>query len=167
MAEKPTKKTVAITIKRERSPVTRVFVATGFKLRSDKSTGMVEVLLEVTGQRGERITLDPVVLQSNLHVLKQYAASLIGAEDDAVQKDDVTAGEAITFANIVHVSQMAGRAETIFGVFSVSDWVEATKQGKQDTPEIKSYDAIVVISSAAFQKKLLLELVLLLSPQEK
>lgn len=167
MAEKPAKKTVSIAIKRDRPTAPRTLIATGFRLRSDKGTGLTEILLQASGQRGERVALDPVVMRTNLEMLKRYAAGLVEGEDDAAQKEDIAVGETNTFANIVHFSHMGPRAETIFGVFSLSDWVEATKHGKGDVPEIKSYDTLVAVSTTAFQKKLLLELVLMLSRQEK
>jgi hypothetical protein len=57
---------------------------------------------------------------------------------------------------------MENRGETIFSVFSLYDWVEATRQ-TTGAAEIKCIDSVVVISSAAFQKKLILEIVLLVS----
>ena len=66
MAEKSTKKTVAIQIRRERQNIPKIVVTTGFKLRPDKGTGLLDVYLESTGQRGERIRLDTVLLRSNL-----------------------------------------------------------------------------------------------------
>lgn len=166
MADKTTKTTVAIAIKRERPTAPRILVVTGFKLRTDKVSGLVEILLEAAGQRGERVTFDPVVTRSNLTELKRYAASVAVPEDDGAQKEDVTVGEGGAFANMVHFSQMGGRAETIFGTFSLADWVEATRQSKSEVREIKSYDSVVAMSTAGFQKKLLLELVLVLSQQE-
>jgi hypothetical protein len=167
MAEKPSKKLVSITIKRERPAPPRVIVATGFRLRSDKSTGLLEVILETAGKVGERVTFDPIVMRSNVDMLKRYVAETAASEDDAAQKEDLNAGETATFANMVHFTRMGGRAETIFGLFSLSDWVEATRHGKSDGQEIKSYDNLVAVSTVGFQKKLLLELVLLLHPQEK
>ena len=167
MAEKPAKKTVSIAIKRDRPTATRTLIATGFRIRTDKETGLTEILLQASGQRGERIAFDPVVMHTNLEMLKRYAAGLIETEDDAAQKEDIAVGEANTFANMMHFSHMGPRAETIFGAFSLSDWVEATRQGKGDVPEIKSYDTLVAMSTTAFQKKLLLELILMLSEQGK
>ncbi len=63
---------------------------------------------------------------------------------------------------------MAERAETIFGVFSAFDWIEATKQsGLVVAAQVDAIDNIVVISSPGFQKKLLMELILTISQQEK
>ncbi len=167
MPEKPTKKTVAITIKRERIGIPRSIVATGFRLRADKSTGLIDVLLEGSGQKGERVMFDPVLLRGNLDSLKRYAASSAIEQDDAAQKEDTLAVDQAVFANIVHFSQVGGRAETVFGMFSLSDWVEATRQTQEKTPEIRSVDVVAVMSSPAFQKKLLLELVLMISQQGK
>lgn len=166
MAEKTTKKTVAISIKRERVNVPKVIVATGFKLRPDKGTGLLDVYLEGGTQRGERICVDTVVLRSNLEGLKRYAASMAFEQDDAAQKEDVAVGEQPSYSNIVHFSQMGGRAETTFGVFSMSDWVEATRQSEgSKPPEIRSFDNVVAVSTAGLQKKLLLEMILALGQQ--
>jgi len=166
MAEKSTKKTVAIQIRRERQNIPKIVVTTGFKLRPDKGTGLLDVYLESTGQRGERISLDTVLLRSNLDGLKRYAASMTFEQDDAAQKEDVSVSEQPSFSNIVHFSQMGGRAETTFGVFSLSDWVEATRQSEGNkTPEIKSYDNVVAVSTAGLQKKLLLEMIVILGQQ--
>ena len=167
MAEKPPKKTVALAIKRERINPPKIFVATGFKLRFDKASGLLDILLGTASQRGERITFDPVIMGSNLNNQKRYVAEVDSQEDNSTQKDDLSVGENASFANIIHFSRMADRAETIFGVFSISDWVEATRQEAPATPEIKSHDSLVVMSTTGFQKKLLLELVLLLNSLEK
>jgi hypothetical protein len=166
MAEKATKKTVAILIKRERQSVPRIIVTSGFKLRPDKGTGLLDVYLESSVQRGERISVDTVLLRTNLGGLKRYAASTTFDQEDAAQKEDVAVPEHSSFANIVHFSQMGGRAETVFGVFSLSDWVEATRQTEgSKTPEIKSFDSVVAISTAGLQKKLLLEMIVILGQQ--
>lgn len=166
MAEKTTKKTVAISINRERQGVPKIIVAAGFKLRPDKRTGLLDVYLEGSAQRAERISLDTSLLRSNLEGLKQYAASMAFEQDDAAQKEDVTVSEQPIYSNIVHFCQMGGRAETTFGVFSMSDWAEATRQSEgSKMPEIKSVDNLVAISTAGLQKKLLLEMILMLGPQ--
>lgn len=165
MAEKPAKRMVAIAIKRERLGVPKLMVATGFRLRTDKSTGLIEVLLEGSGQKGERVALDPVLMRTNLEALKQYAANVSVDQDDGALKEDVASGDLSSFANIVNFSQMGGRAETAFGVFSVADWVEATRQTQEKEPQIKSFDTFVVMSTAGLQKKLLLELILAISQQ--
>ena len=167
MAEKPSKKTVAITIKRVRIGIPKVLVVSGFKLRTEKATGLIDISLETSGQKGERVTFDPVLLGGNLDALKRYAANLATEPDDAAEREDVMVSDPVTFANIAHFSQMGGRAETVFGLFSLSDWVEATRQGHDKAPEIQSVDVLVAISSTALQKKLLLELVLLMSRKGK
>ena len=93
MPEKPTKKTVAVSIKRARVHVPKIVVATGFKLRPDKSTGMIDILFEVSGQKGERVVLDPSLLASNLDILKRYVAQVPGQQDDSAKKDDVPVSE--------------------------------------------------------------------------
>lgn len=168
MTEKATKKTVAISIKRQRPTLPRIIVATGFKLRFDKATGMLDVYLEASGQKGERVSLDPTMLRTNLDMLKRYAAGLAVEQDDAAQKDDIAVGEQIHFANIVHCSHVGDRSETIFGVFSMADWVEATRPADgSKSQEITSFDSLVAVSAPGVQKKLVLELVLLISQQGK
>ena len=167
MSEKSGKKTVAMTITRERVGIPKVVVATGFKLRTEKSTGLLDVLLECYGQKGERVTFDPLLLQGNLDSLKRYAASLAAEPDDAAEREDVIVGEPGSFANVAHFSQMGGRAETVFGVFCVADWVEASRQPQGGVAKIQSVDVVVAMSTTALQKKLLLELLLLVSQRGK
>jgi hypothetical protein len=161
MPEKTTTKTVAITIRRERRNAPKVIVTTGFKLRFDKSTGLIDVLLASSGQKGERVIFDPVLLRTNLDVLKRFVASAGPAQDDAALKEDVSVGDQASFANILHLSSMGGRAESIFGVFSLADWVEATRSGHDKGAEIVSFDNVVAMSTSALQKKLILELILM------
>lgn len=167
MAEKSGKKTVAISIRRERIGLPKVVVAMGFKLRIEKTTALIEILLDCYGQKGERVTLDPVLLNGNLDSLIQYAAGLTVDPDDAAEREDVLVGEAGSFANVAHFSQMGGRAETVFGVFCVADWVEATRRPQGGAPEIQSVDVVVAMSTTALQKKLLMDLVLLVSQRGK
>lgn len=158
MPEKPTKKTVTITLKRIRTGIPKVVVASGFKLRPDKATGLIDVYFEITGLKVERVTLDPVLLRTNLNSFKQYSASLVAEQDDAAMREELPGADVTTAANVVHFSQMSGRAETIFGIFSFADWVEATRQSKPI--ELNSMDVLVVMSTVGVQKKFLLELVL-------
>jgi hypothetical protein len=162
MADKPAQKLVSITVRRERPFPVKIIAATGFKLRLEKSTGLIEVLIETCTQKGERIIFDPIITRSNLEHLKQFVAGTRTEPDDAAQKEDVSVGEQSTFSNIIHLSRMENRGETIFSVFSPFDWVAATRQ-TTGVSEISSIDNIVLMSSAAFQKKLLLEIILLIS----
>jgi hypothetical protein len=162
MPDKAAQKVVSITVRRERSFPPKIIVATGFKLRLDKSSGLIDVLIEVAGQKGERIIFDPIIIRSNLESLKQFIAGTNVNPDEAAQKEDVSVGEQPSYANIIHSSRMENRGETIFSVFSLHDWVEATRQ-TSGTAEIKCVDNVVVISSAALQKKLILEIVLVVS----
>src|SRR5882724_7827591 len=127
MAEKETKKTVAVSIRRERRSLPKIIVTTGFKLRVDKATGLVDVYLEAIGQKGDRVTLDPALIQSNLEMFKQYSARLAVDPDDSALKDDVTVSEQMYFSNVLHCSNSGVRAETIFGVFSAADLHEAKR----------------------------------------
>ncbi len=166
MADKTAKKTVSIAIKRARPALPKILVVTGFRLRLDKQTGLIEVLLQSTGQRGERVSLDPVVMGSNLSILKQYAAGLGGDADDSAELDDVSVSESNTFANIIFFTHMGHRAETTFGAFSLHDWVEASRQPKSEAPEVTSFDTLVAVSTAAFQKKFVSELMIVMAGQE-
>lgn len=162
MADKAAQKVVSIAIKRERPFPLKVIIATGFKLRSDKSSGLIDILLEVGGQKGERIIFDPIILRSNLNTLKQFAAASAIDPDDTAQKEDLLVGEQPSFSNIVHLSRMENRGETTFSTFSLHDWVEATRQ-TSGAAEIKCIENTVVVSSAGFQKKFVLELIILIS----
>lgn len=163
MPEKASRKTVAIRIRRERLVTPRTIVTSGFRLRPDKATGLIDVFLEVTGCKGERVVLDPVLLRSNLDVLKRYAAGVTVEPDERTEKDEVSVSETASYANIAHFSHMGSRAETIFGLFSLTDWVDATRQDKP--VEITSADVLVVMSTTALQKKLLQDLVLTINQQ--
>jgi len=169
MADKVSKK-VAILIKPERTPQSKAVAATGFKLRFDKGSGLLDVFLEVVGgqQRGERIVLDPTILLSNLDSFKKYAASLVAEQDDTAQKEDILVPEYFNFANIVHFSNLGTRAETVFGVFSFHDWVEASRSDSgQKQEQISSFDCLAVFSSSRMQKKMLLEMIVILGQLAK
>src|SRR5260370_40018257 len=159
MSDKAAGRKVAILIKRERTFMPKIIVATGFKFRPDKATGILEIHLATnTSLPGPRIGFDPFVLQSNTEELKRYTARMGFDADDAAQKEDISVVQEVTYANIIHFSQMGPRAETIFGLFSPSDWSEATRRkDTADMREIKSIDAVVAITTAEFQKKLILE----------
>ena len=161
MAEKTTKK-VAVGIKRERLAEPTTVVTTGFKLRFDKVTGLVDIFLEAPGgQRGERVSLDPSILFTNLDTFKKYCAGLTVEQDDAAQKEDILVSERSHFSNIIHFSKMDTRSETVFGVFSLHDWVEASRAEGSAKAEISSFDAVVAYSTSALQKKLILEIIVL------
>ncbi len=156
-----------MTIKRERVGLPKMVVVTGFKLRAEKNTGLIDVLLECYGQKGERVSLDAVLLQGNLDPLKKYAAGLAGDPDDSTEREEITVTDQVIFANVAHFSQMGGRAETSFGVFSVNDWVEASRQPQGGAAEIKSVDVLAAMSTSGLQKKLLMELLILVSQRGK
>ena len=141
----------------------RVILATGFKLRQDRGANLIEVWLEGSGAKPERVSVDPTLLRANLQVLKQYVTGLAGDPDEGSVREDIALSETLTFSNIIHFSQMTGRAETIFGLFSFSDWVEAARESDSlKVPEVQSIDQVVAISSAGLQKKLILELIQLI-----
>jgi hypothetical protein len=155
MAEKEKlAKKVAILIERERTAATKMVAVTGFKLRFDKVTGLLDVFLEVVGgQRGERVVVDPTILISNLDNFKKYAVSLMAEQDDASQKEDILVSDRSHFSNIIHFSNMGARAETVFGVFSFHDWVEASRAESGKKQEVSSFDELAVFSYSGIQKK--------------
>lgn len=162
MAEQSRKKSDSILVKRVRAIPPKMVVATGFKLRVDKSSGLIEVLLEASGQKGERVVFDPILVQNNLENLKQFTAAVPIDPDDKAQKEEVSTTEQANFGNVIHLSRVGDRAETIFGNYSLSDWVSESQQATRSTGEITSHDVVVAISTTALQKKLVLELILLI-----
>jgi hypothetical protein len=128
-------------------------------LRLDRAAGLIEVCFEGNGTKPERVSVDPTLLRANLQALKQYVAGLQGDPDEESAREDIALAETLTFSNIIHFSQMSGRAETIFGLFSFSDWVDATRESNLKVPEVESIDQVVAISSTGLQKKLILELI--------
>ncbi|HEV2330615.1 MAG TPA: hypothetical protein VG077_07770 [Verrucomicrobiae bacterium] len=167
MVEQPRKKSDSIMVKRVRAVPPKFVVTTGFKLRVDKSTGLIEFLLEASGQKGERVIFDPVLIQNNHEHLKQFIAAVPVDPDEKAQKEEVSTAEQVNFCNVIHLSRVGNRAETIFGVFSLSDWVSESQQATRTTGEITSYDAVVAVSTSSLQKKLVLELVLLFNQLNK
>ena len=163
MAESPTKKTVTISIKRSRPYPAKTVIVTGFKLRPEKSTGMIEVLLETAPQKGERLVLDPVFIQTNLEHIKKYVAQVPINHDDSAIKEEVFVTEQAGYSNMMHFSRVGNTGEIIFGVVSLSDWANETRQATRSANgEIPCFDSVVAITTAPVQKKLLLELLLLL-----
>jgi len=167
MPEQPRKKSDSIMVKRVRALPPKIVITTGFRLRVDKSSGLFEILLEAGGQKGERVIFDPVLIQNNHEHLKQYIAAVPVDPDDKAQKEEIFTTEQANFGNVIHLSRVGNSAETIFGVFSLSDWVSESQQATRTTGEITSYDAVVAISTSALQKKLVLELVLLINQSNK
>jgi hypothetical protein len=137
-----------------------MLLAKGFKLRPDPTTSLIDVYIQIDGSQVERVILDPVVMRHNLESLKQYAAALPMPQDDSAQKSDMPVAEAGAYTNIVHASRVGARAETIFGLFSLHDWANALREDGAKESEVKSVDSVIVLSTTAFQKKLLQELLL-------
>jgi hypothetical protein len=164
MPEKPIQKQAAVVFKRRRSETPSIIPVIGFKLRLDKATGFLDIFLQAHGQRNERVTVDPSLMRTNLAVLKGYVASLVFDQDDASLKEEIAVPEQGTFANLIHFAQMSGQAETVFAVFSISDWVTITNEpqpAKTEKPlEIPSVERLVALSSPGLQKKLILEILL-------
>jgi len=169
MAEKSEKseKKVSITLVRERLNAAPIVIGTGFKLRPEKGTGLLDVFIEGLGQKSARVCFDPVIVRTNLDMLKRYAAGILTDPDDSAPKEDVPATEQVYFSNVIHLSQTGGRAETIFGVFRLAEWVEATQKTDGKPAQITTSDSFVVMSSPGWQKKFVLELLLALSHHSK
>ena len=164
MAEKVGAKQVGILMKRAGRPDGKLVQATGFRLRFDKSKGVVDVQLEQRGLKAERVSLDPLIIRTNLNMLKEYAAEVPCEADETALTDDIVAlTDADTYSNVIHLCQMGGRAETIFGLFRLADFVDATRQKDVSTRVVESLDALVVISTSGFQKKFVLELLAVLN----
>jgi len=168
MAGKSKKEAIAVSLRRARIPIPKRVVATGFKVRPVKSTGTIDILLEVPGQKGERVVLDPILLASNLEILERYAAQVPGEPDDSAKKDVVPISGGGSVSNMIYVSHSPGRAETVFAVFSLADWMKAVRvEHGSATSEITSLDNRVVSSGVGFQKKLLLEIIRVIRQQVK
>jgi hypothetical protein len=168
MPPSPQKKSVSIVIKRNPASSPRNIIASGYRLKQDKANGLIEILLEVAGQRGERVIFDPVLLGRNLNTIKPYLSSLAMDADDGAQKEDVPVGEVSNYSNVIQISQFGTRAETVFGIFSFSDWANAARSDSTAADkEILSRDSVVVFSTAAWQKKFLFDFVLAMENQEQ
>jgi hypothetical protein len=179
MAEKPDKTDKRVGIQLVRSPVMSapVLVATGFRLRVDKSLGLIDVFVEGLGSKNARVCFDPIIVKDNLAILTQYVTKVGSEPDDSAKKEDVTVSDPIYFANIVHLSHMGGRSETAFAAFRMYDWVEAAKKPDAKAVETKTadgnkaaintYDILLIESTAAWQKKFVLELILALNQFNK
>lgn len=164
MAEKTTKKqAVALTVTRKRPFPVQVVMATGFSLRYDKYLGLIDVKFEASGQAAERVLLDPTIIQDNLGIFKSYVARMPGEQNDAALKEEIMVGPG-RLANIVHFCHMGLRAETIFGLICLSEWLESGRKGAtQGAATVESNDVLVVYSTREFQKKMLLEMIIVLS----
>jgi len=158
MAEQPTKKIVSISIQRKRPFPPKIIVATGFKVKLDQTCDLVEIFFQITGQKGEKIAFDPIVLQNNLDHFKKFVAGVPGDPDETAKKEDISVSDQVSYANVMHMSRMGNRGETIFSIFSLADWVEQTRQSGNKV--LDSHDSVVVVSTAAFQKKLVLDIIL-------
>src|SRR5581483_3412395 len=150
------KKSFSLNIDRERKFAPKVIVATGFKVRIDKTTGFLDYYLDSPVNRGERVLVDSSLLKSNLEMVTRYVSGLEVNPDDKSQKEDVVVGEQANISNIMHFSHMGDRAETIFGLYAISDWATAVRSGDSSSI-IKSNDVVIVLSTTAMQKKMVLE----------
>lgn len=161
MADKSTKKTVQLRVTRGLGVLPKIIVATAFRIRQPaNSGGLVDLIFEGSGIRSERIIFEPSLLGSNIGMVKTYAAKIKASADDGAQKEEIPLGDSSIFSNIAHFSQMGDVAETNFGVYSMSDWVQGTREQSDKNVDIQSVDALRIISTTAFQKKLLNELIL-------
>jgi hypothetical protein len=168
MAETSPKKVASIGILRTRPFPPKYIVANGFKLRIDKLTGLIEISLETNPQKGERLVFDPVITRANLDHIKKYVTAVPVDPEDGALRDEILVSEQTGYTNVIHMSRVGNSGETIFGVFSLSDWANQTRQSTRSaTGEINSYDSIVLITTTPVQKKLLLELTLLIEQLNK
>ncbi len=169
MPEKTTKQqTVAVTVARKRPFPVATIVATGFNLRVDKHLALVNIRFEFSGRPEECVSLDPTIIQENLSVFKTYVARASGDPDDSAMKEDIVVGPG-RLANMLHFCHIGPRAETIFGLVCLAEWLEA---GRKDTSisrtgVVDSTDVLVVYSTKELQKKLLLETITVLNQRVK
>lgn len=164
MADKSAKKTVQLRVTRGLGILPKIIVASAFRIKQSAGPGgLIDLIFEGSGIRNERVVFEPSLLSSNIGMVKNYAAKIKGGADDNVQKEEIPLTESTTFSNIAHFSQLGEVAETNFGVYSLSDWVQATREQSDKSVDIQSVDAIRIISTIAFQKKLLNEFILAIS----
>jgi hypothetical protein len=164
MAEKVTKRG-AISPTRKRLQLPKVIIASRFSVRKDKiSIGYIDFLFEPVekGLPTEKVTFDISIFKTNLSAFKEYAVGLNVEERDEALSDDLPYLSGGLFANMLHLTQTAGRAETAFGVVSLNEWVQAGFKAHKENTEVsvETIDTISVFSDAAFQKKFVLELIL-------
>ena len=166
MAEKGQKRG-SISISRGRLQMPKIIVAPRFSIRGEmKNDGYLELLFEPMDKSSpsERITFDVTIVRGNMDMFKQYAAGLQVEADDMAVAKDIPFPAASAFANILHLSHIGARAETIFGVLSFTDWADAARKAKKEdsNAEVNSVDVVTVFSTIALQKKLLMELIVTL-----
>src|SRR5579871_1006482 len=105
MAEKPSKKSilppgyVSVKVLRERQGSPPLIFSTAFRLRVDKKTGMIEVVLEGTEGRRERVMVDPFIFRHNLDNLTQYVSGLNCEPDDDANKEEIPANQQSIYSN--------------------------------------------------------------------
>jgi hypothetical protein len=161
MAETPAKRTVAISVIRKRPFRVKAVLATAFSLRYDKN-GVLDLRFEALGASPERVLFDPVILEGNLDLLKAYITRMPGDQDDASLKEEIMAAPGL-ISNILHFCHIGQRAEAIFGLVCLAEWLEAGRKGAPT--EIDSSDVLVVYSTKEMQKKMLLEIITVLGRQ--
>src|SRR5579863_8073306 len=162
MPDVPAKKNATLTLVRSRPFLPKIVLTTGFRLRFDKATNLIDIFLESAGQKGERVVLDPVVIQNNNEHLTRFVAAVPVDPDEKAVREDVITSEQMSYANVIYMSRIATRGETVFGCFSLLDWVNEGRQATRKNGEITSIDLVVAASTASLQKKLILELALLI-----
>jgi hypothetical protein len=158
MPEQPAQKTVSISIQRKRPFPPKIFVVTGFKLKLEPTCELVEIFFQIPGQKGEKIAFDPIIIQNNLEHFKRFVAAVPVDPDESAKKEDISVSDQMNYANVLHMSRMGNRGETTFSIFSLADWVEQSRQPGNKV--IESVDSVVAVSTAALQKKLVLEIIL-------
>jgi hypothetical protein len=161
MADSSKKGTISVT--RVRNLQAQVIFVTGFRLRMDKVNGLIDIFLEASGRKGIRIVLDSIIIGTNLNIFKQFLAAVPGDADETVVREDVTVIEEIFYSNMLHFVRQGERGETIFSFLSLLDWASQSRTASRTDGTVESADVVIVLSSAAFQKKLLIEISLLLA----
>ena len=158
------KKQGSISPVRVRLQIPKIVVASKFAIRKDRILeGFIEFLFEPMekGLPTEKITFDISIFKTGVAPFKEYVVGLKADENDDALSKDIPFAAGGLFANMINVTQSGGRAETSFGVVSLSEWVLASRKAGKEKCEVSvdSIDLLSVFSDASFQKKFVLELI--------
>lgn len=158
--DKPTKKTVTVSVVRNKAVLPKVVLARSFLVRSERfKEGLIEILFETDNKAAapERVVLDGCFLK-NSESIAQYTAGLPGDPDDASINTDIAFSASSHFTNILQVGHVGTRAETCFSILSLNEWGNAVKLSPQNGEiSLDAAPVLAVYSSVGFQKKLLSE----------
>jgi hypothetical protein len=170
MPEKMTSKG-AIQPMPKRIQMPNVVVASRFSIRTERILAdYVDLLFEPVekGLPVAKVTFDFIIFKTNLEAFKQFAVGLNVNERDDALGDNIPFTQGGAYANIMHMTHTGGRAETAFGIVSLSEWVQAgARAAKGSVESVEAVDTLTVYSDAAFQKKFLLELILTIEKAKK